>query len=86
MAGYGCDLAFERFPWVLFLLSHNESKEGRKSKAQVKVAALALWRIKILCPSRCPDTLPEFLILVFGRAELNHLPKYLGPKSDLAIE
>lgn len=86
MADYGCDLAFECFPWVLCLLSHSESKEGRKSKAQVKVAALAQWSIKILCASRCLDTLPEFLILVLGKAELNHLPKYLGPKSDLAIE
>lgn len=44
---------------VLCLLRHDESKMGRESKAHVKVTAVALWRVKIVCPSKCPPMLSQ---------------------------
>lgn len=47
----------ECFPWVVCLLKQDGSKEGRRSKALVKLATTAVWRVKVVCPSKCPSSL-----------------------------
>lgn len=53
MQGCECDkwqvmvaaLNSECFPWVVCLLKHVGSKEGRRSKALVKLATTAVWSV-----------------------------------------
>lgn len=87
MAAYGCNFEFERLPWVLCLLSHDESEKGRTSKAEVKATAVALWRVRAVCPAQCPPVLSQSSgSLCSEEQKWSHLPKYLLPESDLAIK